>query len=165
MPLAEINISGQILRRFARWIATFELVLFAACSSTGPLEPLDTSAPGWVVRQGQALWRPEGDKPEIAGDVILATHPSGRSYIQFSKTLPILSGRLSPIGWEFEATAENKHYSGRGAPPKKIAWLQVLRVHEGREISDRWTVAHPSKDFIALENQFTGERLQVQLQP
>lgn len=146
--------------------ASAALLLLAACGTTreGSLDPLDTSAPGWSVRQGQALWQPAGKSPEIAGDVVISSHPSAGSYVQFSKTLPILSGRIGPSGWQFETIPENKHYSGRGQPPRRIVWLQLLRAMEGQEISDRWSVARPSDNFIALEDTHRGERLEIRLQ-
>ena len=155
-----------MLRRFAALGAGLGVLWGAACASPAARQAaaVDPSGPGWTVRQGQALWKPETDKPEIAGEVVLSTHPSAGSYVQFSKTLPILSGRIGPAGWEFDATAENKRYSGRGNPPKRIVWLQLLRVLEGQEVSERWTVARPSNDFVTLENQFTGERLEIRLQ-
>jgi hypothetical protein len=141
-------------------------LLSSGCAtlSSVDLPPLDTSAPGWTVRQGQALWRTESDKPEVAGDVVLSSHQQAGSFVQFSKTLPILSARIAPEGWEFEAVPENKRYSGRGKPPRRIAWLQLLRVLEGAEISDHWTVAKPSTDYVLLENQHSGERLELRLQ-
>ena len=140
------------------------LLLLAGCASTGGPPPVSLSAPGWNVRQGQALWRPDAKTPEIAGDIVLATHPNGGSSIQFLKTLPILSARIWPGGWQFENTAENKRYSGGGGPPNRVAWLQLLLALEGREVSERWVVARPSDRFISLENQRNGERLQVQFQ-
>jgi hypothetical protein len=128
------------------------------------LPALDTSASGWTVRQGQALWRTENGKPEIAGDVVLSSNPQAGSFIQFSKTLPIVSGRIAPEGWEFSAVPQNKHYSGRAKPPRRIVWLQLLRVLEGQEISNRWTVAKPSPDYILLEDLDSGERLEVRFQ-
>jgi hypothetical protein len=162
----EIDQVRMILSYGIRLVLSSAILLFAACASPGGgAPPVDLSAPGWTVRQGQALWQPDHDKPEIAGDVVLSTHPSGGSYIQFSKTLPILSARIQPGGrWEFENTSENKRYSGGGTPPKRIVWLQFLRVLEGQEISGRWTVARPSPDFVSLENEFSGERLQVRFQ-
>jgi hypothetical protein len=128
------------------------------------LPPLDTSGPGWTIRQGQALWRPENGKPEIAGDVVLSSHPEAGSFVQFSKTLPIVSARIAPDGWDFEVIPQHKHYSGRGKPPRRIVWLQLLRVLEGQEISDRWTVAKPSADYLLLEDLDSGERLEVRFQ-
>lgn len=94
----------------------------------------------------------------------MSAHPQAGSYVQFSKTFPILSARLAPEGWEFHNIAEDKRYSGGGNPPRRIVWLQMLRVLEGREISDRWTVARPSDRYIALEDPHTGERLEVSFQ-
>ncbi len=139
-------------------------LIFAGCRTSGSLPVVDLTAPGWTVRQGQAVWQPDGDKPDIAGDVVISTHPSGGSYVQFSKTLPILSARIGPAGWEFETIPEKKRYSGSGTPPRRIVWLQLLRALEGQEISQRWKVANPSPQFIALEDEHSGERLAVQLQ-
>ena len=144
-------------------LTSFLLVSCAALPQK-KLAPLDTSGPGWTVRQGQALWKPGDDKPEIAGDVVVSIHPSAGSYVQFSKTLPILSARLAPEGWEFHTIPEDKRYSGGGNPPRRIVWLQMLRALEGREISDRWTVAHPSDLYISLEDPFSGERLEIRFQ-
>jgi hypothetical protein len=129
------------------------------------LPPLDTSGPGWEVRQGQALWKPGNEDPEIAGDVVVSLHPSAGAYVQFSKTLPILSARLVPEGWEFHTIAEDKRYSGGGSPPNRIVWLQMLRVLDGQKISDRWSVAHPSDLFVSLQDSFKGEHLEIRFQP
>ena len=93
-----------------------------------------------------------------------SSHPQAGSFVQFSKTLPILSARIAPEGWEFEAVPESKRYSGRGKPPRRLVWLQLLRVMEGQEISDRWTVAKPSGEYVLLEDQHSGERLEVRWQ-
>jgi hypothetical protein len=63
-----------------------------------------------------------------------------------------------------EFPPENKHYSGRGNGPKKIVWLQLLKVIEGRELGEYWQLVHPSSDFVALENEESGERLEVHFQ-
>lgn len=153
-------------RRLSLALVALASSLLVGCAALPQkkLPPLDTSAPGWKVRQGQALWKPAEDKPEIAGDVVISMHPQAGAYVQFSKTLPVLSARLAPEGWEFHTIPEDKHYSGGGAPPRRIVWLQMLRVLEGREISDRWTVAHPSDLYISLEDPFAGERLEIRFQ-
>lgn len=155
----------RLLRRFSMLLALVAGVcVYTGCQSASSLPAIDQNAPGWTVRQGQAVWQPSGDKPDIAGDVVVSTHPSGGAYVQFSKTLPIVSGRIGPGGWEFEATPEDKRYSGRGKPPARIVWLQLLRALEGQEIPERWTVAHPSPQFISLEDTNSGERLELQFQ-
>lgn len=157
---------GSHLSLIASLLAASLLSVGCATSSStaAKSERIDLSAPGWTIRQGQALWKPGTDKPEIAGELVVASHPTAGSYIQFSKTLPILSGRITSSGWEFENTTENKQYSGGGNPPSRIVWLQLLRAIEGQEISGRWTVARPSKDFVTLEDEHRGERLQIQVQ-
>jgi hypothetical protein len=140
------------------------ITFFLGCATTGPMAPLDMSAPGWEVRQGQAIWRPDNKKPEIAGEIVLATNPNGNSYVQFSKTIPIVSAQSSPDRWEAEFSPENKHYSGSGAGPARLVWVQLLRAIEGRELKGDWRLIHPSNDFIALEDDDSGERLEVHFQ-
>lgn len=140
------------------------LPLCGCASSPKQSAPVDLSAPGWQMRQGQAVWRPGSDKPEIVGDVVLSTHSSGAAQVQFSKTLPIATGRLSAEGWSIDFPPQNKSYSGRGNPPKRLVWLQMLRALEGVKAPERWKVIHPSKDFIALEDPESGERLEVHFQ-
>lgn len=151
---------GEINLR--RYLAIF--ILWAGCATRGPMPPLDLNGPGWQLRQGQAVWKKETGKPEIAGDVVIATNPNGNSYVQFSKTLPLLSARRAPQGWQFDVPPENKHYSGSGEGPKRIVWLQLLSALEGREPRGYWKLIHPSDDFLALENDETGERLEVHFQ-
>lgn len=142
-------------------------LLACGCASAPKTEqaPIDTSAPGWEMRQGQAVWKPGADKPEIAGDVVLSTHAaSGTAHIIFSKTLPIVSGRLGSGAWSIDFAPENKSYSGHGDPPKRIVWLQMLRALEGSKSPERWKVIHPSTDYIALEDLDSGERLEVHFQ-
>ena len=140
-------------------------VLLAACGSPPAAPAADLAAPGWQVRQGQALWKPGRGQPEIAGDLILSSHPSGGVYLQFSKTLPLVSARITGRRWEIEFPPENKRYSGGGDPPKRLIWLQLIRAIDGGALPDRWKVIRPSANFIALENEETSERLEVHFQP
>jgi hypothetical protein len=140
------------------------VLLPIGCGTPAPAPAVDLSAPGWQVQQGQALWKPDAKKPEIAGDVVLSTHPTAGTYLQFSKTLPIVNARLGAGRWEIEFPPENKQYSGGGNPPKRLVWLQIIRAIDGQKISDRWRVIRPSDRFVALENDETGERLEVHFQ-
>jgi hypothetical protein len=148
-----------------RHVVFVSLVLvLLGCASTAPIERVDLSAPGWEIRQGQALWKADEEKPEIAGDIVLSTHPSGADYLQFSKTLPLLSAHLDVSGWAIEFTPENKRYSGKGLPPKRVGWLQVMRALRGETLHKPWRLIYPSPDFIAVENDASGERLEIHFQ-
>jgi hypothetical protein len=139
-------------------------LVLAGCATRAPMPPVDLKAPGWQVRRGQAVWKPGAKKPEIAGDVILATNPNGNSFVQFSKTLPLVTAQKSPKGWQADFPPEDKHYSGGGTGPKRIVWLQLLNAIEGRRPDQYWRLVHPSDNFIALENDERGERLEVHFQ-
>src|SRR5213593_2130154 len=62
-----------------------------ACRTAPPLAPANLSEPGWRIREGQAVWRPKIEAPEIAGELLVATHPNGQTFLQFTKTpLPLV---------------------------------------------------------------------------
>ena len=71
----------------ARWAGiALVLLLGVSCRTASPLPPADFSAPGWRVQQGQAVWKPTKTKPELAGELILATRTNGDFLVQFTKT-------------------------------------------------------------------------------
>src|SRR2546422_5254946 len=57
-----------------------------ACRTVPPLAPANLSEPGWTMREGQAVWRPKTEGPEIAGELLVAIHRTGETYLQFTKT-------------------------------------------------------------------------------
>src|SRR5439155_15039375 len=57
-----------------------------ACRMLPPLPSVNLAEPGWTVHEGQAIWRPKRDAPEIAGEILVATHQDGRALVQFTKT-------------------------------------------------------------------------------
>jgi hypothetical protein len=136
------------------------LALFVAgCATTAPIPPLDLNAPGWQVRQAQAIWKPGADKPEIVGDLVISTNQNS-AYLQFSKTLPIASARTEPEFWQVEFPPQNRRYSGRGAGPKQIVWLQLLHAVTGRQVAKPWSVQRAEQTLL-LENGTSGEHLEV----
>ena len=73
-------------------------VLATGCRTAPPLPPADFSAPGWRVQQGQAVWKPSSSRPELAGDLLLATNANGNFFIQFSKIpFPLVTALISAI--------------------------------------------------------------------
>jgi len=97
------------------------LLLFASgCNTLPPLKPANLKEPGWTVREGQAVWRTKKGAPDIAGELLLATRPDGRTFVQFSKTpFPMLIAQRTTIGWEVQIPMKNERHSGRGKPPTR----------------------------------------------
>src|SRR4051812_42876755 len=96
------------------------LLLAGGCRSLPPLSPADLSAPGWRVQQGQAIWTPPHHRPELAGDLLFATHTNGNFFIQFSKTPFTLATAASEDGlWEIRFGGDQYTWRGRGRPPSR----------------------------------------------
>jgi hypothetical protein len=125
-----------------------------------PLEPANLQEPGWSVREGQAVWRLAHGRSEIAGDVVVATSRGGRGFVQFTKPgFPLVIAQSTTNRWEVEFPAQNRRYAGRGAPPKRVIWLYLLRVLEGQKPPEHWVWREDSQGW-RLENGETGESLE-----
>lgn len=142
------------------WAGVFLILIFAACATT-PLPPLELNAPGWQVRQAQAIWTTGRDKPEIVGDVLLSMNGRGSAFLQFSKTLPIASVRIEPHLWEVDFPPQKRHYSGRGGGPKQIVWLQLLHLLAGDALAPPWSCTERSDAIVTIENAASRERVEV----
>src|SRR6266513_1380446 len=76
------------------------ILLGIGCRSLPPLPPANLSEPGWIVREGQAVWRPKKGAPEIAGEIMVATQNNGRTFVQFTKTpFPFVIARTETNSW------------------------------------------------------------------
>ncbi len=114
------------------FMGTLALALLSACRTLAPLPPVNTAEPGWTIRQGQAVWRAREKSPELAGELLLATHPDGRSFLQFTKTpLPFVVAQTTANSWQIQFVPENKTFSGPGLPPKRLLWLHLPRCLVG----------------------------------
>ena len=120
---------GPAVRLF---LGVLALALLSACRTMAPLPPVNTAEPGWTIRQGQAVWRAREKSPELAGELLLATHPDGRSFLQFTKTpLPFVVAQTTANSWQIQFVPENKTFSGPGLPPKRLLWLHLPRCIVG----------------------------------
>src|SRR5262249_4825437 len=107
----------------------FIVLVGAGCRSMPPLPPSDFSAPGWRVQQGQAVWKPTKQKPELAGELLLATRPNGNFFIQFTKTpFTLATARQADDRWQIDFGAGDHSWRGRGAPPARFIWFQLPRA-------------------------------------
>ena len=142
------------------------LILGAGCRTANPLPPADFSAPGWRVQQGQAVWKPSSNRPELAGDLLLATNANGNVFIQFSKMpFPLVTAQISGDQWQIEFGADTFPWHGRGTPPNRFAWFQLSRALLDTNISGNWKFAHPASHSWRLENPRTGETLEGEFSP
>jgi len=137
------------------------LGLLAACRTVPTLTVVNLAEPGWGTRQGQAIWRFHTAAPEIAGELFVATHRDGRTFLQFTKTpLPFIVVQTTTNSWRIEFVAENKTYAGRGQPPVRLAWLQLPRCLAGAVPSAPWKWEASDAGRWRLENRATGEMLE-----
>ncbi len=90
---------------------------------------------------------------------MVADGPDGEAFVQFSKTpFPLVVARETAHRWQVEFPPQNKHYSGHGAPPKRLIWLYLPRVLAGQAPPADWTWRQESTGWH-LENRTTGESL------
>jgi hypothetical protein len=146
-------------------LAGLWLLGLTACRSGPPLPPLNLSEPGWTLRRGEAVWRAKRSAPEVAGEILLATNPDGRTFVQFTKTpFPVIVAQSTPRSWQIEAPAQNRRYSGNGPPPARLIWFQLPQVASGIRPADPWTASRRAHEW-RLENRSTGESLEGYFAP
>jgi hypothetical protein len=137
------------------------LALCVSCRSGSPMPPADFSAPGWQVRQGQAVWKPSKKRPELAGDLLLATNANGNYMIQFTKTpFTLATARVSDGGWQIEFGAGRFSWRGRGIPPRRFVWFQLPCALADSAPDRPWKFTRKADDSWRLENPRTGESLE-----
>jgi hypothetical protein len=142
------------------------LIFCASCKTTHPLPPADFSAPGWRVQQGQAIWKPTQDRPELAGDLLLATNANGNFFVQFSKIpFPLATAQISGDQWQIEFGADAHSWHGRGQPPERFAWFQLPRAFLGAKPGGNWQFERVAGNSWRLENSQTGEMLEGEFFP
>lgn len=76
---------------------------------------------------------------ELAGEVLVAVRPGGQGYVQFTKgPFPFLEGQVLSNRWDISFPPENRHYAGRGSPPKALIWLQLPKLLAGEAPPAGW---------------------------
>ena len=141
------------------------LVFLPGCRTAPEVPPADLSQPGWKTRQGQAVWRAKADAPEIAGELLLATHPVRGTVLQFLKTpFPIVVAQAGSRGWRISFSGD-REYAGRGEPPQRISWFQLPNALEHRKPDDGWSFSKMGGQNWRLENARTGEFIEGYFSP
>ncbi|MSU64143.1 MAG: hypothetical protein EXS31_17415 [Pedosphaera sp.] len=134
--------------------------LATGCHTPATVPPLNLAEPDWQVLHGQAVWRPSRAAKEIAGELFIATHPDGRSLVQFTKTpLLLVSAQTSAKRWRVQFPRE-KVFEGGGAAPTRVVWLHLAKVIAGVPPPSRLTWEPHQDGTWKLENDRTGEMLE-----
>ena len=146
-------------------VGLFAFAILTGCN-TAPLAPANFSEPGWKIQQGQAVWRAKKTSPEIAGELLFATHSQGRTVLQFTKTpFPFVIAQTTTNSWQLEIPAQNKKYSAPGKPPVRIAWFHLPAALNGVTPPKPWYFRQPENQNWHLENKSTGEMIEGFLNP
>jgi hypothetical protein len=158
-PKPGVGVPGLELIR----VELFALLLVfvaAGCRTVGPpLPKVNLQAPGWTVHEGQAVWRLPRSTREIAGEVLVATRSDGSAFVQFSKApFPLVIAQMTSNRWQIEFPPQNRRYAGRGQPPKRLVWLYLPLVLEGRPPPENWVWREDSQGWY-LENAVQEESL------
>jgi hypothetical protein len=125
------------------------------------MAPVDLATPDWKIHRGQAVWQPRADAPELAGQILIASSVSGEDFVRFSKDpMEMVLARRDNGGWVLKIPAFNKSYSGRGRPPKRIAWFHLANAVACRDIPRDWEWSGIHEGRWEFTNTRTGERLE-----
>lgn len=142
------------------------LASLAGCRTPERLAPVNISKPGWQLRQGQALWKSKNGGPEIAGDILVATHPKGGSLVQFTKTpLPLLTAQIENDRWQIEFIAEKRSFAGHGPPPAHFIWLHLAAALPSKPLPKELRFTQVTNGGWILENRSSGETIRGFLVP
>jgi hypothetical protein len=157
--------AGKLLRRLLPSVFLAGLMFLCGCQ-TAPQNLFTAAGPGWHVRQGQALWRPQRGMPEFGGDLVLATDDAGRCLIQFDKTpMAILSAQVTSNRWLINFPQRQMSFSGRGPAPADFSWLYLPGALAGKPLPKELRFERKPDGGWRLENSRTGETVEGFLSP
>jgi hypothetical protein len=144
-----------------RLLSVFALILAVTGCVAPKFPPADFSAPGWVVRDIPAIWRPSAEAEEMTGELLWAARPGdGSLFVQFSKGgLPIIVARREPGGWSIRSSLRKGAFGGRGNPPSSLPWFQLAELPP-MTARPPWKARISENARWVLSNDRTGERLE-----
>lgn len=152
--------------RGSAWLLILLLLLLAAgCASSRPLPPVDFQAPGWTVQESAAVWKPRREAPDLLGELMVAHHPDGSRFVQFSKQgLPIVTAQLTPDAWQITSSLRKGRYGGRRPAPSQVLWFRLESLPPTPTSTSNWRapwelIPDPSGSWTITQTR-TGERLE-----
>lgn len=140
------------------------LALLCGCR-TVPLARIDTTAPGWTQRSGQAVWTPGRGAGDVVIDLQVWNRADGECLLDVSKaSLSFVLAHVTGDTWRVEAATGQRH-SARGQPPARVGWLQLARALSGQPPAVPWQFERRDPGAWRLTNPQTGERFDGSLTP
>ena len=124
------------------------------------------SGDGWHVQQGQALWRPGRQFPELGGELVVASHANGSCAIEFAKSpLPLVLAQTTRTNWLVEFPPRRMSFDGRWPPPTRFAWLYLPAALAGDLLPSSFRFQRKPDGGWRLENTRSGETVEGFLGP
>jgi hypothetical protein len=153
-----------MVSRLACFFLACLLPLLCACR-TAPLQRIDTSAPGWTQRSGQAVWTPGRGASEVVIELQVWNRAGGECVLDVSKAgLSFVLTHVTAGTWRIEAASGQRH-SARGNPPARVGWLQLARALSDQPPVALWQFEQREAGAWRLTNPKTGERFDGSLTP
>ena len=151
----------------ASGVALWAALLFSTGCQTPMEKSLFTaSGPGWRVQEGQALWRPRKEFPELGGEIVMASRADGCCEVQFTKTpLPIVLAQTTKTNWLIQFPPRQMSFAGRRSPPTSFAWLYLHAALAGEPLPRQFRFHTKPDGGWRLENVRSGETLEGFLTP
>jgi hypothetical protein len=148
------------------WLALLTSAMLSSGCQTATKSLFTATGPGWHVQEGQALWRPGREYPELGGDLVLASDNIGRCLIQFAKTpMTLVSVQTTRTNWLLQFPPQRMEFSGRGPGPTRFAWLYLHTALAGEPLPEPFRFEHKPDGGWRLENTRSGETLEGFLAP
>jgi len=159
--------SGTDPQRPGLWVGLLLLACLGfGCRTAAPPVPVDLSAPGWRVQQGQAVWKPGRHRVELTGELLFATRTNGDFFVQFAKPpFPLATASVLGNDWRIEFGSGQYSARGQGDPPARFAWFQLPAALAGNALAAGWQFERLSADSSRLINPRSGEALETAFFP
>jgi hypothetical protein len=146
-------------------LSLLALLLLCAGCRTSTTSLFTASGPGWHIQEGQAIWRPRKNIPELAVDLLLATNNQGCSFIQFAKTPMVMaSAQTTPTQWLVQFPPANMSFKGHRLS-QRFLMLHLPRALANEPLPSAYRFERKPDDGWRLENTRTGETLEGFLAP
>ncbi len=138
--------------------------LGTACGAGRSMPEADLGKPGWSVWSGQALWERSGDRPPVAGELVLARNDDGDVVVNFAKPpFSIFTVRTEGRNWWLDFIQAGRTRSGTGRPPRRFIWFYVPDMLFGDPPPRGWTVSREANGAWSITRQETGESIRLVL--